>query len=478
MIITTVILSLLGLLIIILFLRAVRFKPQARGEVEIETLALDEARIIESLSTMIRFKTISHPDVSKNDAEQFEGFRHYLIDRYPRINAQAERIDINGSAILYKLKGKKPDNPSVLMSHYDVVPQNGTWQHDPFCGKVIEGSVYGRGTLDTKTTLLAVMEAVEHVLGQGKTFERDLYLAFAGDEEVFGQDALKVVEYFERANIRPGFVLDEGGAVTRDVFPGVKGNIAVIGTSEKGVMSLELIAAGKGGHASTPDHQTPITVLATAVNRLNHRKTFPLRLTRSVRDMFDTLGRESQAFSIRLIFANLWLFWPLVKRLALKRGGQLLSLMKTTQAFTMMQGSEAVNVLPSEARVGVNYRLLTGETQDEVLQRISKKLQDLPIQVHKLYGSEPTPVSQVDARYQKLEKAIQKTFGDVCITPYLMMATTDSRHYHRISDHVYRFSPLYMGKEALKSIHGVEEKVPVEDVIRCVTCYIHLLDTL
>lgn len=478
MIIGTVVLSALGLLITVLIIRAIRFQPKVRSSAQIETVKLDETRIIESLSKMIQFKTISHPDASKNDAEQFEGFRRYLVDRYPRINAQAERIDINGSAVLYKLKGKSSDNPSVLMSHYDVVPQNGTWLHDPFCGEIIDGYVYGRGTLDTKTTLLSVMEAVEHVLAEGKTFKRDVYLAFAGDEEVFGQDALKVVDYFEQANIRPGFVLDEGGAVTSDVFPGVKGNVAVIGTSEKGVMSLELVASGKGGHASTPDHQTPITVLATAVKRLNHPKTFSLRLTQSVRDMFDTLGRESQSFSIRLIFANLWLFWPLVKRLALKRGGQLLSLMKTTQAFTMMQGSEAVNVLPSEARIGVNYRLLTGETQAEVLERITKKLKGLPVSIHTLYGSDPTPVSQVDESYQMLEQAIQKTFGDLCITPYLMMATTDSRHYHRISDHVYRFSPLYMGKDALKSIHGVEEKVPVEDVIRCVRCYIHLLDAL
>ncbi|TVP95196.1 MAG: M20/M25/M40 family metallo-hydrolase [Acholeplasmatales bacterium] len=468
----------LTVFIAILLIRTFRFKPQTREIVEPQAVPLDETRIITSLSAMIRFKTISHPDASKNDTKQFEGFRDYLIARYPRINTEAKRVEINGSAVLYKLAGRSSEAPSVLMSHYDVVPQNGTWKHDPFCGEVIDGHVYGRGTLDTKTTLLAVMEAVEHVLAEGKTFERDLYLAFAGDEEVFGQDALAIVDYFEQQGIQPGFVLDEGGAVTADVFPGVKGKVAVVGTSEKGVMSLELVAAGKGGHASTPEHQTPITILATAINRLNHRKTFSLRLTQSVKDMFDTLGRESSAFGIRLVFANLWLFWPIVKRLALKSGGQLLSMMKTTQAFTMMQGSEAVNVLPSEARVGVNYRLLTGETQEQVLTRIEDTLQGLPISIHKLYGSNPTPVSLVDDAYGKLEQAIKQTFGDLCITPYLMMATTDSRHYHRISNHVYRFSPLFMGKTALKSIHGVEEQVPVEDVIRCVTCYVHLLNQL
>jgi len=201
-------------------------------------------------------------------------------------------------------------------------------------------------------------------------------------------------------------------------------------------------------------------------------------LTGAVHRLFDTVARHSESFAIKIIFANLWLFLPIVKLLAKKDGGQLLSLFKTTQAFTMMQGSEAVNVLPTKASIGVNYRLLTGETTEEVVKKVNKKVNNEHVHVRVVYGNEASAVSMVDENYGKIERAIAGTWNDVVVTPYLMMAATDSRFYHAISENVYRFSPMELTKEELGSIHGVDEAIQIHNLIACVKFYIRLLKQL
>ncbi len=465
-----------GLMILIIIIRTLTFKakdfPEMRKKHE-----FDKVRAIESLSQMIQFKTVSNIDESKVDKKAFKAFRQYLRERYPKINEVATYSE-HEAGVLFHIKGMSDEQPSVLMSHYDVVPVTEGWQEDPFSGRVDEQTIYGRGTLDTKNSLCVIMEAVEYALNQGKTFKNDLYLAFGGDEEISGPSAPAIRDHLHKQGIKPAFVLDEGGAIISKMFPGVKQKAAVIGISEKGYMDVSLTARSRGGHASSPPKETALTELAKAVRRLNNHRAFKMKLTAPVKALFKTLPPHSKSFGVKMLFANLWLFMPVVKMMAKKSGGEFASMFKTTQAFTVASGSDAYNVLPSEASLGVNYRLRPFESSDTVLKRIRKIIKNPNIEVKPLKISEATSVSLIDEQFGILAKAIKQTWPDVLTTPYLMVATTDSRHYHAISDHVYKFSPMDVSRDDLRKIHGFDEDITIDNVINGVNFYLNLIEQL
>jgi carboxypeptidase PM20D1 len=475
--VTELILIALALVFVLMGINTIRFKQKTSFSDPIKP-SFDENHAIESMKKMIQFKTISNQDIAKINRPEFEAFKGYLVDRYPHINKHATCILIEPLGIIYHIKGAHHDNPSVLMSHYDVVPENGTWEDNPFLGELKEDYIYGRGTLDTKGTLCAIMESVEHHLNEGLGFNQDLYLCFGGDEEVYGKSAENIVSYFEEKGIRLGFVLDEGGAVVEKPFPGIKDSVAMIGLVEKGVLSLSLTVKSSGGHAAIPPKETAITILSKAVTKLNRTRTFNLTFTEVPSRMFKTLASHSESLMIRFIFSNLWLFEPLVKLMAKKDGKEMLSFLKTTQAFTMMKGSQAINVLPTEASIGINYRLLPGQTTDQVIKRVQKIIGDDRVDIKTAYAMNPPRTSPMDESYHKITKTVSEIFPHTISAPYLMMATTDSRHYDRVSNHVYRFSPIRMSKEARASIHSVNEKIHKDHFIECVAFYINLLKKL
>lgn len=470
------------LLIVLLFLvslliiRTINFKPLNFPEMH-KTHEIDKKRAVESLSKMLQFKTISSLDSSKVDKKEFSDFRDFLKQRYPKINEIAIYSE-HKTAVLYHIKGQSNEEPVVLMSHYDVVPIVSNWKHDPFSGKIDETTVYGRGALDTKSSLNAIMESVEFALNNGKIFKNDLYLAFSGDEEIYGPSAPAIVEYFKSNNIEPAMVLDEGGAIINNIFPGVKKKAAVIGIAEKGFLNLKLIASSKGGHASTPPKNTPVTALAKAVNKLNNHPSFKLKLTPAVKSLFTTIAPHSSSFGIKLLFANIWLFTPIIKLIAKISGGEFLSLFKTTQAFTMASASDALNVLPSNASISVNYRLRYGDTKDIIIKRVEKIIKNKNIKLEVVSYSEATKTSLMGEHYKILTKAISQTWTDVVPSPYLMIAGTDSRYYHEICDHVYKFSPMDITKEDLAKIHGIDEDISIDNVSNGINFYLNLIAQL
>jgi len=469
-------LLLIPLILIIILYRTFRFVPKDYPEMK-KLHPIDENHAVESLSKMLTFKTVSSLDKDKELPDEFIRFRTFIKERYPHILNITAYEEIN-RGMLFKIPGESSEDPIVLMSHYDVVPAQEGWKEDPFSGRVDENTVYGRGALDTKSSLNAVMESVEYLLSNGKKFKHDLYLAFSGDEEIFGPSAPAIVDTLKSRGITPFLVLDEGGAIVKNMFPGVKEKSAVIGIAEKGFMNVTLTARSRGGHASTPPKESTLTELALAVRKLNNHPSFRLKMTPGVRALFQTIAPHSKSFFIKMLFANLWLFMPLVKLIAKLSGGEFLSMFKTTQAFTLAKGSDAINVLPSEAVIGINYRLRPRDTGDMVLSRIKKIIKNPNIEVTITAVSEATPTSELGDAFNMLKKAINQTWPEVIVAPYLMVATTDSRHYHAISEHVYKFSPMDVSKEDLKKIHGYDEDISIENILNGVQFYINLLETL
>lgn len=474
----------LGLLMLVvaflavILIRALRFKPRATQAVAVEEAAVDGQKAIDDLAEMIRCKTVSYYDDEKIDKAEFQKFRALLKKLYPTVFRKASYEEMGPSGILFTLKGKSAEQPAVFMAHYDVVPVNEEgWSKPAFEGIIEDGVLWGRGTLDTKCTLLGVLEAAEHLLQQGFVPEHDMYFAFAGDEEVAGKSQPVIVETLRARGVVPAIVVDEGGAVVDGIFPGVSQSCALIGIAEKGLMDAQFVIEGAGGHASAPPPHTGLGRLARAVTQIEN-KPFPRKLTKPVAEMFDTLGRRS-SFVYRVIFSNLWCFLPLLDALCKKTGGELNAMMRTTCAFTMAEGSKASNVLPPRARMVANLRVINGSTCEETLAALKDRLDDKGIQASIVQGMDPSRVSETKGYgWDKLTSAIAQTWPEALISPYLMVACSDSRHYCAISDYVYRFSAMELTKQERGCIHGHDERIPLDKIVTTVQFYVRLMRSL
>ncbi len=470
-----IILALLVALLLFVLVRTFNFKPNAQTKISNEVIDFDKDKATTCLRSLIRCKTVSYNDASLEDDAEFEKFKALLPTLYPNVFNVCEYNELPDRALLFKWKGKTEQNPAVFMAHYDVVPVVAeNWDKDPFGAELEDGVIWGRGTLDTKTTFNAVLYAAEELIQKGFTPERDFYFAFSGGEEVNGKGAVNIVDWFETNGIEPEFVLDEGGAVVENVFPGVKKPCGLIGIAEKGMMNVEYKVKSNGGHASSPKPNTPIELLSKACLAVLN-KPFKYHLSEPVAKMFDTLGRNSN-FLYRMIFANLWLFMPVLNLICVKSGGELNALVRTTTAFTMMQGSDAPNVIPPVASIVSNMRLNPYDNINSALDYLKKTVNNDNVEINLIGGMNPSRISVTDCKgYEYISSALASTWLGTIVSPYLMVACSDSRHYGRISDKVYRFSAMDLTSEERASIHGNNEKIRLETLYRSVEFYIRLM---
>ena len=459
----------------------------------------DKSKIVNDMCHMIQCKTVSNMDESKVDWQEFEKFTSYLREAFPTIYSTCEFFKIGKTGLVHKISGKATQaSPAstesaqkhaiVLMAHYDVVPVvESDWSFPPFAGDVVDGSIRGRGTMDTKGTLCACMEAVELSLKKGWRPEQDLYLCFSGEEEINGQTCADIVSWFEQNKITVDFVLDEGGAIVENAFPGVSKPCAMVGTEEKGSTYLDLIVSGTTGHASAPPKHSSVGLAAKIVTEIE-KKEPAIEFTPTVTQLLRTMGKNNDKAIFRFIFSNLWLTKPLVGLISRILRGELYALLHTTCAITKFTGSEGYNVLPLKASVGMNFRLLGKDTVEKAVRRIEKIAsktarrlagKNAQVQVNVVSYGNPSRVSSTNCQqWTMLNEVIKETWPEVIVSPYLMMACSDSRHYCRITDKVYRFSAMYMSKKDRAMIHGINEAIRVDVLLKTVDFYIRLIKKL
>ena len=469
------ILALILIFVAVILIRTFNFKPAAQPEILNDEINFEDQKSISALQQLIRCKTVSYYDKTLEDDAEFEKLIALLPSLYPEVFNVCEFNQLPDRALLFKWSGKTAGDPTVLMAHYDVVPvDESAWKKPPFDAVIENNVLWGRGSLDTKVTFNGVLFAANTLIEQGFVPEKDIYFAFSGGEEVNGNGAVNIVNYFKENKINPALVVDEGGAVVENVFPGVKSPCAMVGIAEKGMLNLTFSVKSNGGHASSPAPHTPIGVLSRACCKVENNP-FKMHITKPAAEMFNTLGRHSN-FVYRMIFANMWLFKGVLNMICKKSGGELNALLRTTVAFTQSEGSSAPNVIPPRATMTANLRLNPKDTVDGAVEYIRKTIDDDSVELTVGSNMNPSRVSQTNCdAWNKVASAVANTWKGCIVSPYLMVQCSDSRHWGVISDKVYRFSAMDLTKEERASIHGHNEKIRLETANSAVEFYIRLM---
>jgi len=416
---------------------------------------------------LLQIPTVSHADESEIDWQPFDRFVEAVQRLYPRTHETLSREVVDGHSLLYRWPGAQAQDPLVLMAHLDVVPVvESEWKHAPFAAEIVgegaDAEVHARGAIDDKGSLVAILEAVEQLAAEGFTPERDVYLSFGHNEETAGGGARAIVALLRERGIRPGLVLDEGGAVVDGVVPGVTVPTAMVGVAERGVMTLVLTAREGGGHASTPP-ETPATArLAHAIRRL-HRRPFPTRIAPPVRAMFATIAPHTTQ-PLRWVFGNLALTGPLLTKVLPRLGPEMNAMVRTTAVATELSGAPGENVLATTARASINIRLLTGDTVAGAAERVRRVIADPEIEIAVRHGSDPSPVSPWRGEpWRRIAGAVASALADdVVTTPYIQLGASDSRWFTPISDHVYRFTPFHLTRSERDALHSHNERIRVD----------------
>lgn len=411
---------------------------------------------VKKLSEMVQYETISKR--GEVNTEKFLGFHKVLEKLFPTVHEKLEKTEIDGN-LLFKWKGKSSEKPILIMSHQDVVEATGDWKYPPFSGEVAEGKVWGRGTSDTKCTVMAFLQAAEELLKEGYTPDCDVYIASSCTEEIGGDGAPKIVDYLDKQGVKLFLVCDEGGGIIQDPMAGIKGNFAMVGVFEKGYGDVKFIARSTGGHASAPPKNTPIARLSKFVAQVDKKNPFNVEFMPEVEAMFSQLAPYA-GFGLRLIFGNLWLFKPLMKKLLPMISAQAGAMLSTTIAFTMSEGSNGYNVIPQEASICANMRYIPHQGTDESLEVITNLAKKYDIETEVVYKGYPSPSVDINGEaFKMVETAINECFPGVGCSPYVVTGATDARFYSKICDSCVRFAPVIYGPEQMKGMHGLDENI-------------------
>ncbi|SDL87584.1 M20 family peptidase [Sediminibacillus halophilus] len=475
-------LGLTGLFVLFLIVTGFKFvaltsKQPAAHPVKID---LTEEDAVARFSKAITYPTISHQDYSQFSYSEFDGFLDFLKESYPLVDEHLHLDKVNEYGLIYRWQGsEETKKPIGLTAHYDVVPiLEGTetdWGQSPFSGEVVDGKIWGRGTLDDKIGVIGILEAVEKLLSEDFQPERDVYLLFGFDEEVGGEKgAQAIADELKQRNIKFEFILDEGGAIIEGMVPGLDNPVGVVGLSEKGMATAELSTEGSGGHSSQPENRTNIGRIARAIAKLE-KEQFPADLQGPAEELFAYTAPEMKG-AMKYVFANQAIFEPVIESILLEKPATA-ALLRTTIAPTIFQAGEQYNALPEKATAVVNLRVMPGESLEDVRTFIEKTIDDDLVQVN-VTGNEASPVSSIDSwHFKAVQQAARNVYPEAVIAPYLMFAGSDARHYDRIADNTYRFLPVLITAEDLNRMHGSNEHISIDNFLHAISFYQEIIKT-
>ena len=497
------ILKVLAFLVLVVLLvafgRTLLLPSKQVGRVPYTPEKIDAVKAAANLSAAIQCPTISWeggatPEQKDASYAAFGKFNILLSQAFPEVYKKLKVETVPSPGILIGFSMKYPQNmlftwqgsdpalkPILLMGHRDVVPvepgTEGNWTHGAFSGDIADGFIWGRGALDDKMTVVGLLEAVNHLLASGFQPKRTIYLAFGQDEEIGGQEgAEKIAQLLKSRGVELEFVLDEGGFISLGLVPGVSAPVAMIGTSEKGYLSLELTVETPGGHSSVPPPESSIGILAAAIRRIE-RNPMPAHVHGPVGEFLEYAGGGA-SFPMRLVFTNLWLFGPVVQHI-LESSPDSNATLRTTSAATIFQAGTKDNVMPSQAKAVVNFRLLPGDTIASVTEHAREVVHDPRVKMQPLPGEPPAEASPRSSaqspEFHLMQRTLAQVYPDAVVAPFVFVGATDSKHYSGLTQNIFRFSPMVLESEDVARIHGTNERISTDNFTRMIDFYCQLM---
>jgi len=481
-IVVTLVLLFIGIIVI----RTATFRPAAGEAASAELAPVREVDVdlaASHLGEAVRIRTIARTEGIVENPEAFLALHAFLEAAYPRVHASMSHEVVADYSLLFTLPGSDPSLPPILLlAHQDVVPvEAGTeddWEAPPFSGEIRDGYVYGRGSVDDKGYLVAVMEAMETLLRAGFEPRRTIMVAFGHDEEVLGSGAKAIARLLGERNIHLWFVLDEGMGIVLD-SPLTGKPAALIGIAEKGYMTVRVTATAEGGHSSMPLRETAAERLCRAILAIRDHPFPPHLEDGPIAGMLDAII-PSLGFVQRAVLCNRWAFGPLLRsRIGSTAAGN--ALLRTTIAPTELSGGTKENILPQEVHALVNLRLNPRDSVEGALEHLRRSvtgIDGIRIEIHGT-PSEPSPVSSTTSDSYALLAACTRAHSPegAPVAPMLVLGGTDSRHYAPIAENVYRFAPEWVVQSEYKRIHGTGERLSLENLGRMVRFFAQLIET-
>lgn len=506
MIIAGLVLIIVGLVAVLLYRTLIYpFHRQDASATPPVIPALSEKAIMR-LAGGIRIPTVSNEVYENTDFVPFDHFQPYLMEAYPAVYTTMDTVTVNKYGLVFRWKGKNSElKPILFLSHYDVVPVTGyepvvsekekifdlknqlsvpidriqaEWDYPPFSGAVTDGRIYGRGTLDMKGMLFSLLEAADTLISDGFVPERDIWFAFGHDEEVSGrQGAVYIADYFKQKGLTFDAVYDEGGIIAApgSAMESIQRPLALIGVGEKGFLTLRLRIGGLGGHSSMPPAKSSLVYAAEIIEKLNTNQ-MPERVIAPISSFLDNIGGE-MSFMSRMAIANQWLLKPFLIGTFTKNPSSN-ALVRTTTAVTMTKGSDAPNVISSVAEVTVNFRILPGETVNDVVEHVKRICEGYDVETEIISAREPSAVSPENARgFEVIREAVSKFYPDAITSSYITIGGTDGYKYQIVSDHIYRFMPVELNIFEQRVIHNENEHISFDNYARMIAYFREIMLT-
>jgi len=441
---------------------------------------INKEQAISRFQAMIRKKTVSD-NGEDTYREEFEGFYALLKESYPAVYATVEDLRADKRGILLKWKGKNEKlDPVILMAHHDVVSDEGQdWKHPAFEAEIHDDCIWGRGTIDTKCLIGGIFEAMEELIKDGFTPERDIYFASSDCEEVAGKTMPEIVEWFKENKIKPRFILDEGGAIMSNLPMGIKTPFAMVAMSEKGWATVKLTAKSKtaahGAKASASEKVSAPVKLIRALNALE-KNPVPAVMTPAVEEMLRSFAPYIDG-PVSQVLKNIKIFKPVVKKV-LESNADTAAMIASAINVTKLEAGNEKGSVPDTATATLSLKIAPHDTVDGVIAHIKKVVGD-GIEIEEIKRSDPPRISEFETpNFELVKRTVKKVFPDVGVSPFILNAGTDSRHFSSICSEIYRFGAFRLNDELFGTVHGADERLPVKDYLKCIEFYYELVKAI
>jgi acetylornithine deacetylase/succinyl-diaminopimelate desuccinylase-like protein len=363
-------------------------------------------------------------------------------------------------SVVGRLTGSGKKKPLLLLSHLDVVPvEVERWSVDPFAAEVRDNYVWGRGTLDIKN--MGAMEIMALMLAKraGLDLNRDIILAATADEEAGGTYGIRwlIENHFEE--VKAEYAINEGGLGLLE-----DGRKAIFcQCAEKGICWIKITIKGEGGHGSLPSAGNPVIQAGQAISRLGEH-VFPVTKTPVTERLLN--GAEESGFLPEgvkpgEIFDSAKPFEADGSRI----GKRINAWLRHTATPTFVKAGTKVNVIPMEAQVSVDCRILPGMTPGEMLE-IVKGLVAVPDAEYEILQNKPGSESKIDTElWTTLESCARELEPGLAFVPYLSTGGTDSGFLREKGVICYGFDPTLTTWEDQDTVHGIDERVSIENMV-------------